>query len=519
YTLDANGRKTRAVETIEGQTRTIDYRYDETGKLLQEKVTAGVQIKTTDYQYDKVGNRAKKTENGVETTYVYNDNDQLTEETTGANTIRYRYDANGNLTKKETPQGTITYTWNSDNRLTGIDDQTTGKVITYRLDAEGKRIGKTAKEGTTTTETQYLVDPARPYSEIMQHWVRVNGGAWQERLYVHTPDGVGDLISQTTGGDTAYILQDGQGSSRITVDATGAVQDVISFDAFGNRTDGFGRTADETLSTDLSHLYVGELFDADANLYHLRARDYDPQTGRFTARDEFEGSILIPLSLNNYIYANDDPVNMIDPSGRFFSMAQIGIAVNIGGAFLTGYGIGSGIMSITEGNVARGVTEITLSFMGVGALAKSVSVLKFIVQKAGPTRAMYSQLVQRIDEVALAMKRAGSSYEQIAKKVVGLRNETKVSIRGYLSRQGSSGSILNKWAEVRNYFHYGDSVGPSAEWLFKRKKQSMLGQGLKPTDEEVWKEVVAGASRSSSEYDAAADIAQRMLEHPLSLFP
>ena len=136
---------------------------------------------------------------------------------------------------------------------------------------------------------------------------------------------MGDLINQT-GTDTLYTLQDGQGSTRLTTDASGTTQDILTFDAFGNRADGFGRAATE--QTTINHLYVGEFYDEEAGLYHLRARDYDSRTGRFTARDEFQGAKKIPLSTNPYLYGHADPINMIDPSG-YMTIGALGISINI----------------------------------------------------------------------------------------------------------------------------------------------------------------------------------------------
>jgi RHS repeat-associated protein len=111
------------------------------------------------------------------------------------------------------------------------------------------------------------------------------------------------------------VLQDGQGSNRITTNNDGTIREIITFDAFGNRADGFGHNA--TDPTNLNHLYVGEHYDSESGFYHLRARDYDPAVGRFTARDVFGGVWSKPLTLNKYVYANSDPMNVIDPSGRF----------------------------------------------------------------------------------------------------------------------------------------------------------------------------------------------------------
>jgi len=63
-------------------------------------------------------------------------------------------------------------------------------------------------------------------------------------------------------------------------------------------------------------LYRGEQFDSDLGLYYLRARWYNPATGRFMTRDPYQGSIYDPASLHRYNYAHANPANFIDPSGR-----------------------------------------------------------------------------------------------------------------------------------------------------------------------------------------------------------
>ena len=48
----------------------------------------------------------------------------------------------------------------------------------------------------------------------------------------------------------------------------------------------------------------GEQYDPDLGLYYLRARYYNPGTGRFLSRD------------HKYLYTGGDPVNRVDPRGR-----------------------------------------------------------------------------------------------------------------------------------------------------------------------------------------------------------
>ncbi len=73
----------------------------------------------------------------------------------------------------------------------------------------------------------------------------------------------------------------------------------------------------------------------ETGLYFLRARYYDPSTGRFISKDPFGGTIGNPASLNRYVYAYDNPTGLTDPSGRFVA-ALVLIPV---GLVLVGIGI------------------------------------------------------------------------------------------------------------------------------------------------------------------------------------
>jgi RHS repeat-associated protein len=76
------------------------------------------------------------------------------------------------------------------------------------------------------------------------------------------------------------------------------------------------------------YLYAGERFDADLGLYHLRARHYNPNQGRFMSMDPYKGQINEPISLHKYLYANADPVNMIDPTG-FSTFTEYALKVKL----------------------------------------------------------------------------------------------------------------------------------------------------------------------------------------------
>ncbi len=56
------------------------------------------------------------------------------------------------------------------------------------------------------------------------------------------------------------------------------------------------------------------------------ARYYNPNTGRFLSRDPEDGSPTEPASLHKYLYANGDPINLYDPTGR---AAEISLGLRI----------------------------------------------------------------------------------------------------------------------------------------------------------------------------------------------
>jgi len=64
----------------------------------------------------------------------------------------------------------------------------------------------------------------------------------------------------------------------------------------------------------LSGAHEGQ-WDGDTGLYYLGARFYDPSLGRFIQEDTVEGSADHPASQNRYVYCQNDPVSLIDPTG------------------------------------------------------------------------------------------------------------------------------------------------------------------------------------------------------------
>ncbi|MGA8367822.1 MAG: RHS repeat-associated core domain-containing protein, partial [Candidatus Acidiferrales bacterium] len=163
------------------------------------------------------------------------------------------------------------------------------------------------------------------------------------------------------GTQTSYYVYDGHGSVRALTDQTGNVTDTYDYDAFGNEIHSTGTTPNE-------FLFAGEQFDSTLNLYYNRARYLNVTTGRFWSMDSFEGDAESPLSLHKYLYAGNDPINRLDPSGNDFDLAST-LTATTGGLTIFG------MSALQSAIVIQGVTGALFasSFSGIGAALEGQS--------------------------------------------------------------------------------------------------------------------------------------------------
>jgi len=294
YTLDSSGNR---IKIVEDGNKTIEYQYDVANRLIEEKVSNDGNGKNTitTFDYDDVGNLLTKTINGINTTYDYNDNDQLTQK----DSTTLTYDDNGNLIK----QDENSYEYDAKNRLIKVTTPT--DTVEYSYDANDNRIAKTTSNGTTT----YLIDTNTLYAQVITE-SKVDG------TQIEYTYGL-DLINNGSN----FYLTDALGSTRGLVDSSEKLTDSYSYTPYGELIEHNG-------TSENSFLYTGEQLDSETDNYYLRARYYSPQQARFTSIDPFEGRIYEPNTLNDYIYAGDNPIRYVDPSGKFFTMADIGMAMN-----------------------------------------------------------------------------------------------------------------------------------------------------------------------------------------------
>ena len=119
-----------------------------------------------------------------------------------------------------------------------------------------------------------------------------------------------------------HYAYDGLGSVRNLTDENGTVTDAYIFTAFGILLNKIGNTENR-------FLFTGEQLDPNSGFYYLRSRYYVASTGRFLTMDSFEGSPWEPQSLHKHVYAHNNPVKNIDPSGKMLPIVTVVFIVSI----------------------------------------------------------------------------------------------------------------------------------------------------------------------------------------------
>ena len=332
YTIDKVGNRL-AIDEQDG--RQSNYKYDALYRLLQEEIIDGT-TRTTSYTYDAVSNRLTRDDSlEGKTVYEYDANDRLLKEVTNGVTTTYSYDNNGNTLTKTVGTEKTTYEWDIENRLVGADTDGDGvNDVTNVYDGDGVRIRQTV----AGEETRFLVDKNRDYAQVLEEYTPSNI-IKASYVYGH------DLISQSRDTERSFYHVDGLGSTRALTDINGLLTDAYAYVAFGKIVKQLGNTQN-------SYLFAGEQRDLNLGLDYLRARYLDFYSGRFYGRDPFIGLYRNPVTLNKYIYANSNPVNIIDPSGNFgfFGGFAIGFSIGFGLGLGAAYYPASGIQKEQGGN-------------------------------------------------------------------------------------------------------------------------------------------------------------------------
>jgi RHS repeat-associated protein len=288
YARDVLGRISQKTETVGGQTTLYQYTYNLAGRLTTVQRNGGI---VAAYAYDSNGNRLSYTDPDVSLTSTYDVQDRLTHY--GPNT--YTYTLNGDLQAKTGSGQTTTYAYDALGNLQSIA-LPDGTQVEYVIDGRNRRVGK--KVNGALVQGFLYAGALAPAAELDS-----NGNVAARFIY-GTRSNVPDYLIK--GGMTYRLIADHLGSPRLVVNTTtGHIVQRLAYDAFGRVTfddnPGFQPFG-----------FAGGLYDPDTKLTRFGARDYDAETGRWTAKDpiRFGGG-----DTNLYGYVLNDPVNWLDPLG------------------------------------------------------------------------------------------------------------------------------------------------------------------------------------------------------------
>lgn len=143
-----------------------------------------------------------------------------------------------------------------------------GKIIEYIHDHFGRRIVKKV-DGDITEK--YLW-------QGLTRLLAVYGGSDSLLMRFEYADGRMP-VSMTRGGSIYYLTYDQVRSLRVVADDSGNVIKRIDYDSFGNIIN------DSDPTFEIPFGFAGGLHDRDTGLVRFGYRDYDPDIGRWTAKD------------------------------------------------------------------------------------------------------------------------------------------------------------------------------------------------------------------------------------------
>lgn len=286
------GKLMSVTGTINSQSRSQTFTYDTLGRLT---AATGWGTWYRRYEYDRWGNRTK----------VWQDNVPLYGGGTGscpAQEVTLQRDAQGVPTTNRMAEVT---TYTSCDSLFAVQPQydSAGNVKldeqlrSYQYDAEN-RVAKF--NPAQPDEAQYWYDASnrrvKKYTRGVTTYYIWEGS---QCIAEYSSDG-------SVASGTRYYHQD-KLSTRLITSQQGTVVGTIDQMPFGEEV-GTGITGENKRFTTYER-------DMESNSDYAINRQYQYNTGRFMRPDPLLGDIVVPQSLNRYVYTQNDPVNLVDPEG------------------------------------------------------------------------------------------------------------------------------------------------------------------------------------------------------------
>jgi len=325
YSYDALSNKTQIEKVRQGMAADsglFGYKYDALNRL-SAVMKDGHPLRS--YRYDSFGNRVLMVETGNETTYQFNNLNQLITSTDSEGLIQcYNYDKRGHLTEVYKGENIVNqYKFGALNRLESAFNHEKNLGATYAYNGLGHRVGKVEGKSLepvspTTRLDSIIFTPINQIDDVIDLTCEFHN-LLERKTNDHGISYIFDfgMLSASSEGQNLNYLCDDRGSPVRLMHGTGVELDVLGFDEFGNS---LTYHAPKTLNP---FAFTGYLIDPIADIYLSPTRAYDAESGRFTSEDIVKGFIEAPFTLNAYTYCRNQPMDLVDFDGKSFRRIEI----------------------------------------------------------------------------------------------------------------------------------------------------------------------------------------------------
>jgi RHS repeat-associated protein len=320
---DSAGRLDSLVTKDSGDSTLLSYAWnrDDLGNPISVTETGTLQPTIdpnvlTNYKYDTDNRITTSGEFGIldhEPNSLYMPSMESQYLTTANKTI-YTHDENGNLITKTRGAETTSFTYDSEDRL--VKQTSSGSMVNHLYDGQGNRIAR-VENG---VPTGFVIDQGKSMSHVL---CEIDGTGEITAYYIHGPQ----LVARIETDSSAHYYHTNEiGSVVALTDENEVVTDRYGYTSYGLLQEQEGTT--ENPFTFVGALGVMEEVDG---LYFMRARFYDPATGRFMGKDPVAGALSNPQELHRYAYVMNNPLIAVDPTGEFWQGIAAGIGAIAGG--------------------------------------------------------------------------------------------------------------------------------------------------------------------------------------------
>jgi RHS repeat-associated protein len=311
YKLMSGGTRTNLIETKNNLPwATYQWSFDNLYRLTNENVSTFGNVA---YAYDPAGNRTNQISSisGLPTdSYTYDTNDEVSSDNND-NNPDYEHDSCMTTWGGYSWQGSgFPYDY-LDRMAYGANPNDFCK---YWYDGDDNLIQRQVDNGNSILK---VIDDLNPsgYPQVLEEFTTASDGilsGYLTRVYNYGSSLIGQQQFDPNShlpSTLSYYGYDGHGNVRFLADTNGLITDTYTYDAFGNLIYPTGSTTND-------YLYCGLQYDWVSGLYNNRARRMFAPLGIFTTRDGDYGNNEDPLSSHKYLYAENDPINNVDPSGH-----------------------------------------------------------------------------------------------------------------------------------------------------------------------------------------------------------